>query len=67
MMMGCMMLTLAEGLTLGERMGLNNAELLDVIGASALANPLFANKGPRMLAGDFEPQFPLKVSPRHLF
>ncbi len=58
--MGCMMAALAEGLDLARGAGLEGAQLLEVLDAGALANPMFRGKGPRMLAGDFAVAFPLK-------
>lgn len=58
--MGCMMASLAEGLDLARGTGLEPAQLLEVLDAGALANPMFRGKGPRMLAGDFAVAFPLK-------
>ena len=60
MIMGGMMTAFSEGLHLAQRSGLDATELLDVLAAGALANPMFAGKGPLMLAGQFEPAFPLK-------
>lgn len=58
--MGGMMASLAEGLDLARAAGLEPAQLLEVLDAGALANPMFRGKGPRMLAGDFAVAFPLK-------
>lgn len=58
--MGGMMASLAEGLVLARAAGLEPADLLTVLDAGALANPMFRGKGPRMLAGDFAVAFPLR-------
>ena len=60
MIMGGMMTAFGEGLSLAKRSDLDPAVLLDVLAAGALANPMFAIKGPSMLAGKFAPAFPLK-------
>lgn len=60
LIMGGMMTALAEGLALSRAAGLEPAQLLDVLEAGAMANPMFRAKGPRMLAGDFGVAFPLR-------
>lgn len=58
--MGGMMASLCEGLALAGAAGLDRAQLLEVLDAGALANPMFRGKGPRMLADDFTVAFPLR-------
>ena len=58
--MGGMMASFCEGLTLARAAGLPAADLLAVLDAGALANPMFRGKGPLLMAGDFAPAFPLK-------
>ncbi len=60
MVMGGMMAIFCEGLALGEKAGLDAADLLDVIDAGAMANPMFRLKGGLIAAGDFSTAFPLK-------
>jgi 3-hydroxyisobutyrate dehydrogenase-like beta-hydroxyacid dehydrogenase len=60
MIMGSMMTALCEGLALAEKGGIDGGELLQVLGAGALANPMFAIKGQAMLGDDFATSFPLK-------
>ncbi len=60
MIMGGMMTAFGEGLALSGRCGLDPAVLLEVLAAGALANPLFAGKGPAVTADRFDPAFPLK-------
>jgi len=60
MIMGSMMTAFAEGLTLGEKAGLLPEEVLAVLDAGALANPMFRLKGPSMAEGRFPTAFPLK-------
>jgi 3-hydroxyisobutyrate dehydrogenase-like beta-hydroxyacid dehydrogenase len=66
MIMGGMMTAFSEGLGLAHKSGLDQAELLDVLAAGALANPMFAIKGPRMIARDFTVAFPLKHEEKDL-
>ncbi|MFH2051906.1 MAG: NAD(P)-dependent oxidoreductase [bacterium] len=60
MVMGGMMTAFGEGLALADRSGLDSGVLLEVLGAGALANPMFAGKGPAICADRFAPAFPLK-------
>lgn len=60
MIMGGMMSSFCEGLALGARGGLEADDILDVLAAGALANPMFAGKGALIGAGNFAPAFPLK-------
>jgi len=60
MIMGGMMTAFAEGLALGEKAGLLPEEVLAVLDAGALANPMFRLKGPAMAEGRFPTAFPLK-------
>jgi len=60
MIMGGMMTAFAEGLALGEKSGLLPEEVLAVLDAGALANPMFRLKGPAMAEGRFPTAFPLK-------
>jgi 3-hydroxyisobutyrate dehydrogenase-like beta-hydroxyacid dehydrogenase len=60
MVMGGMMAVFSEGLALGEKAGLVPADILDVLDAGALSNPMFRLKGPAMMRGEFSAAFPLK-------
>ncbi len=60
MIMGGMMAAFAEGISLAEKTGLQPEELLAVLDAGALANPMFRLKGPAMSEGRFPVAFPLK-------
>jgi 2-hydroxy-3-oxopropionate reductase len=60
MVMGGMMAIFCEGLALGGKAGLDPADILDVLGAGALANPMFALKGGLMTQGNYTTAFPLK-------
>ncbi|KAK8933709.1 Glyoxylate/succinic semialdehyde reductase 1 [Platanthera zijinensis] len=60
MVMGSMMKALSEGLSLAGSSGLNQQTLLDVMDLGAIANPMFRQKGPAMIQGNYPPAFPLK-------
>ena len=60
MIMGTMMTAFAEGLSLGDKIGLQKTDILDVIAQSAINNPMFQLKGPLMTEGNFTTAFPLK-------
>lgn len=60
MIMGGMMAVFCEGLALGSEAGLDASAILDVIGAGAMANPMFDLKGKLIFQGNFAASFPLK-------
>jgi 3-hydroxyisobutyrate dehydrogenase-like beta-hydroxyacid dehydrogenase len=60
MAMGGMMTILCEALALAGKAGLSGADLLEVIDAGAMANPMFKMKGAQIAQGAFSPAFPLK-------
>jgi len=60
MVMGTMMCAFSEGMHLCGSSGLDAAQLLEVLDLGAIANPMFKLKGPKMLAGDHAPNFPLQ-------
>ncbi len=60
MIMGTMMTAFAEGLSLGEKLGLDMTDIIDVLAQGAINNPMFQLKGPLMAEGKFDPAFPLK-------
>ena len=60
MIMGGMMAIFGEGLALGQQAGLSAPDLLEVIDAGAMANPMFRLKGDLILKEIFTPAFPLK-------
>ncbi len=60
LIMGGMMAALCEGLALGEKSQLNLVEILDVLDAGALGNPLFRLKGENIIADAYPAAFPLK-------
>jgi len=60
MIMGSMMAAFSEGMALGRKGGLDGRQILEVLDAGALANPVFRGKGPMLLQGKFPTSFPLK-------
>lgn len=60
MIMGSMMTAFAEGLSLGDKVGLKMSDVLAVLQQGAIDNPMFRLKGPQMAEGNFQPAFPLK-------
>lgn len=60
MTMGTMMTTLAESLTLADKSGLSQEQLLEVLGLGVMANPMFKMKGPSMQEHKYPTAFPLK-------
>ncbi len=48
-------------MVLGARHGLDPRAMLEVIGGGAFSSPLYAFKGPRIMARDFEPDFTLAL------
>ena len=60
MIMGTMMTAFAEGLNLGDKIGLEKTDILDVIAQGAITSPMFQLKGPLMVKENFSPAFPLK-------
>lgn len=60
MVMGGMMTIFCEGLALAEKGGLEKSDLLEVLDAGALANPMFKLKGGLISQGNYTVAFPLK-------
>lgn len=60
MIMGSMMTAFAEGLALGDKIGLPMNGILEVLAQGAINNPMFQLKGPLMANGTFQAAFPLK-------
>jgi 3-hydroxyisobutyrate dehydrogenase-like beta-hydroxyacid dehydrogenase len=56
-----MMTGFAAMMVLGVAQGLAPATMLEVIGGGAFSSPLYAGKGPRIMARDFEPDFTLAL------
>ncbi len=60
MVMGTMMTGFAEGLSLGNKVGLSMDDILEVLAQGAIDNPMFRLKGPHMAKNNFQTAFPLK-------
>ena len=56
-----MMTGFAAVMVLAARLGLDLRAMLEVIGSGAFSSPLYASKGPRMMARDFAADFTLKL------
>ncbi|KAG1673672.1 hypothetical protein FOA52_010540 [Chlamydomonas sp. UWO 241] len=66
MVMGSMMGAFAEGMTLADKASLKQSDLLEVLSLGAMANPMFAMKGPAIAARQYPPAFPLKHQQKDL-
>ncbi|KAI8472738.1 MAG: 6-phosphogluconate dehydrogenase [Monoraphidium minutum] len=66
MVMGSMMASFAEGLSLADQLGLSQQDMLDVVALGAIASPMFALKGPNMAKGSYPTAFPLKHQQKDL-
>lgn len=60
MIMGGMMTAFCEGLALGQKSDLDRQQIIEILMAGALANPMFGGKGSMILQGEFSTSFPLK-------
>lgn len=60
MIMGGMLSIFSEGISLGLKANLDGKQLLDIIDAGAMANPMFKVKGPMLLDENYTTSFPLK-------
>lgn len=60
MIMGGMLSVFAEGMSLGQKGGLAGEQILEILAAGAMANPMFNIKGPMFLAENYATSFPLK-------
>lgn len=60
MLLAQAMLSFAEGLVLGEALGLPREHLLDILGSSAVVAPVAAGKRAKIEAGDYRADFPLQ-------
>mmetsp|Transcript_1607 Transcript_1607/g.2357 ORF Transcript_1607/g.2357 Transcript_1607/m.2357 type:complete len:371 (-) Transcript_1607:51-1163(-) len=59
-LMGTMMAAYGEGLALAGAVGLDCDTMIEVISQGAIASPMYALKGPKMVKHDHAPNFPLK-------
>lgn len=60
MVMAINIQALSEALALGQRAGLNGSDVIAVLEEGSLKSPMYSLKGPKMLEGDYAPNFPLK-------
>lgn len=60
LIMGGMMTSFCEGMALGKKSGLDGEQILEVLAAGALANPMFQGKGAMLLKREFPANFPLR-------
>ena len=61
LVMGSMLAALGEGMALASKIGLDTAQLLEVLDSGAMSNPMFRLKGPLIAAsGAIPAAFPLK-------
>lgn len=59
-LMGTMVAAFSEGIALAENVGLDASKMIQVISQGAIASPVYSLKGPKMIAHDHAPNFPLK-------
>lgn len=60
MIMGGMLNIFCEGMALGLKGGLDGDQILEILDAGAMANPMFKVKGPMLLEENYTTSFPLK-------
>jgi 3-hydroxyisobutyrate dehydrogenase-like beta-hydroxyacid dehydrogenase len=60
-LLGIGMQAIAEAVALGEKAGLDRNRLLDVLSQTAVVAPAHVGKLQRAMAGDYSPQFPLRL------
>lgn len=65
-MMGTMIGSLAETMAIAKGVGVDQATLLDMLGQSAMGNPLIKAKGKLMLEGSFGPNFQVYLQQKDL-
>lgn len=65
-LLGTTMAAFAEGLVLGEAMGVPREMLLNVIVGGPVAPPYLAGKRPKIEQGDYDPEFPLRLMQKDL-
>jgi glyoxylate/succinic semialdehyde reductase len=66
MIMGSMIVALAEGASLAESCGLSTETLNEILKLGAMNNALFSMKLPNMVSGQYEAHFPLKHQQKDL-
>jgi 3-hydroxyisobutyrate dehydrogenase-like beta-hydroxyacid dehydrogenase len=60
-LLGIGMQAIAEAVALGAKAGLDRHRLLDVLSQTAVIAPAHVEKLPRVMNGDYSPQFPLRL------
>ena len=60
-LLGIGMQAIAEAVALGEKAGLDRNRLLEVLSQTAVVAPAHVGKLQRAMAGDYSPQFPLRL------
>jgi 3-hydroxyisobutyrate dehydrogenase len=55
------MQAIAEAVALGEKAGLDRKRLLEVLAKTAVVAPAHVGKLARAIAGDYSPQFPIRL------
>ena len=60
MLLATAMATFAEGMALGESLGLSQETLLTVVIGGPIVAPFMVGKKSKMETGDYEPEFPLQ-------
>jgi 3-hydroxyisobutyrate dehydrogenase-like beta-hydroxyacid dehydrogenase len=60
-LLGVGMQAIAEAVALGEKSGLDRSRVLDVLAHTAVIAPAHTGKLERAIAGDYTPQFPLRL------
>ena len=60
LMSGVALAGLAEGMALADRAGLQQKDILEVLGLTGLACPMMVEKGKAILEGSFPPNHPLQ-------
>lgn len=60
-LLGVGMQAIAEAVALGEKSGLDRSRVLDVLAHTAVIAPAHTGKLQRAMAGDYTPQFPLRL------
>lgn len=55
-----MLALLGESMAIGQRAGLDQAKMLEVLDAIDFKSPLYTGKGQQVIDNDFAPRFPLK-------
>lgn len=66
MIMGSMMASFSEGLVLGNKIGLDQSTIIEVLSQGAISAPMWTMKGPSMVEGVYPPAFPLKHQQKDL-